>query len=54
MAASKTRNPEAVGQRSGGQESDALMSYLAMVKDQCKPPVYSAFISLINAYHGNM
>ncbi|CAM9190715.1 unnamed protein product, partial [Scytosiphon promiscuus] len=38
----------------GGQESAALMNYLARVKDECKPAIYSAFISLMNAYHGNM
>lgn len=38
----------------GGQESVALMNYLARVKDECKPAIYSAFISLMNAYHGNM
>lgn len=38
----------------GGQESVALMHYLARVKDECKPAIYSAFICLMNAYHGNM
>lgn len=38
----------------GGQDSVALMHYLARVKDECKPAIYSAFISLMNAYHGNM
>ncbi|CAM9886547.1 unnamed protein product, partial [Ectocarpus sp. 6 AP-2014] len=38
----------------GGQESLALMNnYLAKVKDECKPAIYSAFIRLMNAYHGN-
>lgn len=39
----------------GGQESQALMNYLlARVKEECKPAIYSHFISLMNAYHGNM
>ena len=38
----------------GGQESVALMHYLARVKDECKPAIYSAFICLMNAYHGNL
>jgi len=38
----------------GGQESQALMNLLARVKEECKPAIYSAFIRLMNGYHGNM
>ncbi|CAM9804481.1 unnamed protein product, partial [Ectocarpus sp. 4 AP-2014] len=42
------------GRAGRGQESLALMNnYLAKVKDECKPAIYSAFIRLMNAYHGN-
>ncbi|CAM9186236.1 unnamed protein product, partial [Sphacelaria rigidula] len=55
MAAARVRSSDAsAAGRSGGQESEALMVFLASVKEECKPPVYSAFISLMNAYHGNM
>lgn len=54
MAMAGNKRGADVMARSGGQESEALLGYLARVKDECKPAIYSAFICLMNAYHGNM
>lgn len=51
--ANRTRNADGLV-RSGGDESQALLRFLAKAKKECKPQIYTACITLMNAYHGNM